>query len=189
MQTARVFVRESDFGHPRHRLEQMILRHPFNSRLQIIEPFADRNDGMEDIMEKTPCFAIVRFRLAALLSAEFRERWIEDSSAELYGISVGRSADVADVLCLCHKVLRLDVTDETYRSLGLTGRRNTQRKGNRSEHSDVTCAIFFAADRYVIDLKLNSQHFRPGHRHFDRVPTRSPPQNSSNVSSLGQEML
>ena len=150
----------------------MIRRHPFNSRLQIIGPF-ERDDGMEEIMERTPPpFAIVRFRLAALLSAEFREKWIEDSSAELYGISVGRSADVADVLCLCHKVLRFDVTAETYRSLGLTGRRNRQKQGNRRERSDVTCAIFCTADRYVIDLKLDSQHFRPGHRHFDRVTIR-----------------
>lgn len=146
-QHARLFVRQSGFQHPKNSLEEFLQRHPFNSKLQILAP----GDVLDEIVGQA-VFYICRFELGALMEETFLETWMWDPKMEFCGVSVGGHSDCTDVACIVNRTLRLSLTPESYRSIGLTGRKSRQTE-----------------DRYIVDLKLDSLHFKPEHRHYNRV--------------------
>lgn len=92
--------------------------------------------------------------------------YTEDSDRRFYALSVGSHSDLGNSICVCNNVLRLSLTPESYSRLGLTGRRSSQVKGSIERQN---LRILHSLDRYIVDIKLNGNCFKPGCHFYERV--------------------
>lgn len=92
--------------------------------------------------------------------------YAEDSERRFYALSVGSHSDLGDSICVCNNVLRLSLTPESYSRLGLTGRTSSQVKGNLERGNQP---FIDSLDRYIVDIKLNGNCFKPGCHFYERV--------------------
>ncbi|GAB1600724.1 ribonuclease P protein subunit p40-like [Argonauta hians] len=157
LRSGKLILDVSNFNHKKSNHDKIVLSHYFNFSLNLILPGAtDLPDSLDDILQQksSTVHFLKNVPISLLIEPEFLEAFCR--RGHLYMMSHGTNIDTQDCIALLPTgKLVLNVTKDTYESLGLDGKKSEFVKHGHN--------------KYVVTLSLLDANFVSGKKFYERV--------------------
>ncbi|XP_014778332.1 ribonuclease P protein subunit p40 [Octopus bimaculoides] len=157
LRSGKLILDVSNFNHLKSNHDAIVLSHFFNFSLNLILPGAvNLPDSLDDILQQkgSTVYFLKGIPISLLIEPDFLEAFCK--KGQLYMMSHGTNIDTQDCIALLPPgKLVLNVTKDTYESLGLDGKRSKFIKHGHN--------------KFVVTIPLLDPNFVSGKKFYERV--------------------
>ncbi|CAG8450839.1 5261_t:CDS:2 [Paraglomus occultum] len=150
---SKLYISRSLFASSKSRHDNIIFGHPFNHHVDLFLPTVVSSENVNLWNTGEIFYYKVNLPLSYFIDESFINNYV--NKGQVIALSLTEGIDISDVFSIDgNGILTLNVTKDTYESLGLAGK--AARFGSRNQ-------------RFVIELQLSAKAMSPGKKFYERI--------------------